>query len=170
MSNIIKPISEDRPRAHADIAPWAELKRDSPTLEAWSREPDGCVSKPSSIFHQVAFRQSLESGNLVGLPGLIATEFPGEQGCDAWCGLQAGAGVEEEGAGAAGKYVLEHASRLVAGGADDLGGDVGQGRVERRAQGRTFANQLVQLREIGTVECECPWLVIGRQTPAVQPQ
>ena len=170
MSKVTKSISEDRPRAHADTAPWAELQRDSPTLEAWSREPDGCVSKPSSIFHQVAFRQSLESGNLVGLPGLIATEFPGEQGCDAWCGLQAGAGVEEEGAGAAGKYVLEHASRLVAGGPDDLSGDVGQGGVERRAQVRAFANQLVQLREIGTVGCEGPWLVIGRQTPAVQPQ
>jgi hypothetical protein len=170
MSKVAKSISEDRPRPHADTSPWAELKRDSPPLEAWSREPDGCVFKPSSIFHQVAFRQNLESGNLVGLPGLIATEFPGEQGCDAWCGLQAGAGVEEEGAGAAGKYVLEHASRLVAGGPDDLGGDVGQGGVERRAQVRAFANQLIQFREIGTVVCEGPWLVIGRQTPAVQPQ
>src|SRR6185295_10782751 len=68
--------------------------------------------------------------HLPALPGLVLPQLPGQQPGRFRGDLGAGAGVEEEGAGAAGEDVLDGARHLVTRGPDHLAGAVGEVEVE----------------------------------------
>ena len=86
-------------------------------------------------------RQLLEPAGLLGLPGGIAAELISEDRGDARGGGTRGAGVEDQGAGAAGEHVFDRPRPLVAGRPDDLARKVGERRVDRRAPVGTLCDQ-----------------------------
>jgi len=82
-------------------------------------------------------------------PGGGAVEFPGEEVGDEGGGFDGGAGVEEEGAGAAGEDVFDRARHFPAGGPDGLAGEEGKARVEFAGELRVGCGDGLYAGEVG---------------------